>query len=64
MTVCMCVCMYVFIYLFIKHAPLLCSNTTCCCLHVSFISGDAVTNIVSHYIPFIISFKDSFGINI
>jgi hypothetical protein len=52
------------IYLFIKHAPLLCSNTTCCDLHVSFISEDAVTNIVSYYIPFTISFQDGFGISI
>jgi hypothetical protein len=58
------VCIYIYFYLFIKHAPLLCGNTTCCGLHVSFISGDAVTNIVSHCIPFTISFKVSFDINI
>jgi hypothetical protein len=63
---CCCCCCVIPIYLdlFIKHAPLLCSNTTCCGLHVSFTSGEAVTNIVSHCIPFTISFKVSYDINI
>jgi len=45
-----------FLNLFIKHVPLLWSNTTCCNLHLSFICGDAVTSIMTPVIAFPLQF--------